>query len=132
MIENLLKHKTKANSNIVKELIEIIKSFDIKSEKELKNLEDENFKINGKILNIKERVNYILSVTNSSFDYEFLTFDEIQIYKQYKQNNMKSKTKEEKIINIIKLYNLAKRELLFPYFAYNLIIENKLWPTWTN
>ncbi len=34
MIENLLKHKTKANSNIIKELIEIIKSSDIKSEKE--------------------------------------------------------------------------------------------------
>ena len=126
MIENLLKHKTKANSNIIKELIEIIKSSDIKSEKELKNLEDENFNMNGKILNIKERVNYILSVTNSSFDYEFLTYDEIQIYKQYKQNIVNGKTNEEKIINIIKLYNLAKRELLFPYFAYNLIIENKL------
>ena len=132
MIENLLKHKTKANSNIVKELIEIIKSSNIKSEKELKLLEDDNFKINGKILNIEERVNYILSITKASFDYELLTYDEIQIYKQYKQNIVNGKTNEEKIINIIKLYNLAKKELLFPYFAYNLIIENKLWPTWTN
>lgn len=126
MIEKLLKHKTKTNSNIIKSLIEIIKSSNVKSLEDLKKIENETFTLSGKILNIEERIDYILSITISSLDYEFLTFEEIQIYKKYKLNIINGKNNEEKLINIIKLYDLANRELLFPFEAYNLIIKNKL------
>ena len=126
MIEELLKHKTKTNSNIIKSLIEIIKSSNVKSLEDLKKIENETFTLSGKILNIEERIDYILSITISSLDYEFLTFEEIQIYKKYKLNIINGKNNEEKLINIIKLYDLANRELLFPFEAYNLIIKNKL------
>ena len=126
MIEKLLNHKTKTNSNIIKSLMEIIKSSNVKSLEDLKKIENETFTLNGKILNIEERIDYILSITISSLDYEFLTFEEIQIYKKYKLNIINGKNNEEKLINIIKLYDLANRELLFPFEAYNLIIKNKL------
>lgn len=55
-----------------------------------------------------------------------MTFLEIQTYKKYKTKINDTGNLDEKIKYLIKLYNLAQREMIFPYEAYNFIIENKL------
>ena len=126
LINEIKKHINENNSSIINELVELISIYNLKNLKDLKDLEESFFRTNNHNLNKKEKINYALTIMITADDYENLTFEEIQIYKTYKNNILKTNNLEEKIKNIIKLYNLSKRELIFPYEAYNLIIENKL------
>ena len=126
LIRNLLKHQNKDNLPITKELSDIIKKSNIQTLEQLKEFEEEIFKTNNKKLSKKEKINYAFEIMIPSYDYEFLTFEEIQIYKTYRNNILTMENDDEKIKNLIKLYSLANRELVFPFEAYNLIINDEL------
>lgn len=138
LIENLLKYKNKKNSNLIIELSHIIKTNKITDLKQLEEYEKNIFKISCQpltkeepvhyqILTKEQQINYCLSILNSfPFDYDLLDYEEIQKYKLYKKNIIESPNTEEKIKNLIKIFDLTNRELFFPFEAYNLIIENKL------
>ena len=128
LINNLLNHQNNNNFNIIKELIEIIQDDNLKTVNDIKNFEQNLFTFNHKILTKQEKINYALSIIKTSEDYEMMTFLEIQTYKKYKTKINDTGNLDEKIKYLIKLYNLAQREMIFPYEAYNFIIENKLSP----
>lgn len=126
LITNLLNHQNSDNYNIIKELIDIIRYENLKNEDDLKTFEQNIFTFNHKILTKSEKIDYALSIIRTSDDYDMMTFPEIQIYKKYKMQINKTNDLDEKIKYLIKLYNLAQREMIFPYEAYNFIIENEL------
>ena len=126
LINNLLNHQNNNNFNIIKELIKIIQDDNLKTVNGIKNFEQNLFTFNHKILTKQEKINYALSIIKTSEDYEMMTFLEIQTYKKYKTKINDTGNLDEKIKYLIKLYNLAQREMIFPYEAYNFIIENKL------
>lgn len=124
LIKELKKHQNKDNLPIIKELSDIIKESNIQTLDQLKEFEEEIFKTNNKNLSKKEKINYAFEIMIPSYDYESLTFEEIQIYKTYRNNILTREDDDEKIKNLIKLYSLSNRELTFPFEAYNLIIND--------
>lgn len=126
LINELKKHQNKDNLPIIKELSDIIKNNNIQTLNQLKEFEEKIFKTNNKNLTKKEKINYAFEIMIPSYDYEFLTYEEIQVYKIYRNNVLTEKNDDEKIKNLIKLYSLKDCELIFPFEAYNLIINDAL------
>lgn len=126
MSEELLNKMNNNNYKIVDELIAIIEENNIGSIDELKKYQDGLFVINNQTMNHDEEINYCSSVINStvgiSEDKDFVDV----------QNIMKLKRKitncnfEEKIISLIRLFSLLDKEIMLPYDAYILIMNDKL------
>ena len=127
IIDDLKNKITNDNKKIVLELSTFIIDNKITSLEELKQKEDEIFTYNTKVLNNEERINYCLDMIKySSADYDLLTYEEIQVYKSLKQDLQTSNSIEQQIKDLILLFSMTNRDMMFLTEAYNLIISNKL------
>ncbi len=127
MIEELEKRINNKNYRIINDLVEVITTYKISSLNELKDFQDKSFTFNKIILNDKEKIDYcIKSLKSFPYDYDLLSFKEIQDYKQLMIDLENEKEIKEKIKLLIKLYTLTQREMIFPYDAYNMLIRNEL------
>ena len=72
------------NEEIVSELIDIITSKNINTEKELLDYENYKFTIDGKVLTLIEKIEYCKkNLINSFIDADILDFEEATIYYEY-------------------------------------------------
>jgi len=62
----------------------------------------------------------------SSADYELLSFDEIQEYKRLKLELKSPISNNQKIKDLIILFSMTDRDMMFLTEAYDLIVSNKL------
>lgn len=127
IIDELKNKISNENKRIVLELSNIIIDNKITTLEELKQKEDEIFTYNGKVLNEDERIDFCLEMIKySSADYELLSFDEIQEYKRLKLELKSYISNDEKIKDLIILFSMTDRDMMFLTEAYNLIVSNKL------
>lgn len=124
IIDDLKNNISNENEKLVFELANIIIDNKIATIEELKKLEDSFFTYNGKVLSDDERINYCLEIIKyNSDDYDLLTFDEIQEYKRLKNELQTAISNEQKIKNLILLFNMTKREMMFLTETYNWIVK---------
>ena len=127
IIDELKNKISNENKRIVLELSNIIIDNKITTLEELKQKEDEIFTYNGKLLNEDERIDFCLEMIKySSADYELLSFDEIQEYKRLKLELKSYISNDEKIKDLIILFSMTDRDMMFLTEAYDLIVSNKL------
>lgn len=127
LIENLKSKISNENKKIVFELSNYILDNKITTLEELTKKLNELFTYNGKVLNTEERINYCLDIIKySSDDYDLLTFEEIQIYKKLKNELQTSISIEQKILNLILIFSMTNRDILFLTETYNFILSNKI------
>ena len=127
IIDELKKKISNENKRIVLELSNIIIDNKITTLEELKQKEDEIFTYNGKVLNEDERIDFCLEMIKySSADYELLSFNEIQEYKRLKLELKSYISNDEKIKDLIILFSMTDRDMMFLTEAYDLIVSNKL------
>lgn len=124
IIDDLKNNISNENEKLVFELANIIIDNKITTLEELKKLEDSFFTYNGKVLSDDEKINYCLEIIKyNSDDYDLLTFDEIQEYKRLKNELQAAISSEQKIKNLILLFNMTKREMMFLTETYNWIVK---------
>ena len=127
IIDELKNKISNENKRIVLELSNIIIDNKITTLEELKQKEDEIFTYNGKVLNEDERIDFCLEMIKySSADYELLTYDEIQEYKRLKLELKSPISNNQKIKDLIILFSMTDRDMMFLTEAYDLIVSNKL------
>lgn len=127
IIDELKNKISNENKRIVLELSNIIIDNKITTLEELKQKEDELFTDNNKVLTEQERIDYCLDMIKySSTDYELLTYDEIQEYKRLKLELKSSIFNNQKIKDLIILFSMTDRDMMFLTEAYDLIVSNKL------
>lgn len=127
IIDELKNKISNENKRIVLELSNIIIDNKITTLEELKQKEDEIFTYNGKVLNEDERIDFCLEMIKySSADYELLSFDEIQEYKRLKLELKSPISNNQKIKDLIILFSMTDRDMMFLTEAYDLIVSNKL------
>ena len=127
LIENLKSKISNENKKIVFELSNYILDNKITTLEELTKKENELFTYNGKVLNTEERINYCLDIIKySSDDYDLLTFEEIQVYKRLKNELQTSISIEQTILNLILIFSMTNRDILFLTETYNFILSNKI------
>lgn len=114
------------NSKLIKEFIEIIIEEKIYTLEQLEKLEDEYFTYNGKILNDEERIQKCIEILKHSYiDYDILSFGDIQIYKELKLELNENISNKQKIKNLILLFSMTNRDMLFLTETYNLIMNDE-------
>lgn len=127
MIDKLQKKINNNNFNIINDLVEIIADKKITTIEELRICQEKNFIINGKEMPDKNKVEQCINIMeNYPFDYDFLNFKEIQVYKKLMLELKKNISLEIKIKDLIILYSMTKREMLFPLYAYNMVLKDIL------
>lgn len=127
IIDELKNKISNENKRIVLELSNIIIDNKITTLEELKQKEDELFTDNNKVLTEQERIDYCLDMIKySSADYELLTYDEIQEYKRLKLELKSSISNNQKIKDLIILFSMTDRDMMFLTEAYSLIQNNHL------
>lgn len=125
IIDDLKNNISNENEKLVFELANIIMDNKITTLEELKKLEDSFFTYNGKVLSDDERINYCLEIIKyNSDDYDLLTFEEIQEYKKLKKELQTATSNDQKIKNLIMIFSMTKRDMMFLTEAYNWIINN--------
>lgn len=127
MIDELQKKINNNNFKIINDLVEIILDKKIITIDELKLYQENNFKISGNVLSDEKKVEHcIKAIENYPFDYDFLDFKEIQIYKKLMLELKSNVSLEIKIKDLIIIYSLTQKEMLFPFYAYDMILKNIL------
>lgn len=125
IIEDLKNNITNQNKKIVLELSNFIIDNKITSLEELKQKEDELFTYNNQVLKEQERIEYCLDMIKySSDDYDLLTYEEIQEYKKLKLEAKSSISNDQKIKDLIILFSMTDRDMMFLTETYHLI-QNK-------
>jgi len=125
MGEEILKKINNNNYKIVNELIDLIIEENIKSEEELKEYQDNLFKIDGKLMNHEEEIDYCVKTILSTPASEGLFFLDMQEVINFKEN-VNSLSIEEKNKRVIIIYSLMNLDMMLPYDAYKLIMSNNL------
>lgn len=124
LVEELRNKMNNDNYKIIEELAQIIIDLKINSLEELKKQEDDLFVYNNKKLTDDERINLCMEMIKyTTGDYDLLSFEEIQKYKQLKLELESNISNEEKIKNLIILFNMTDRDMLFLTEAYKFIIN---------
>ena len=127
IIDELKNKISNENKRIVLELSNIIIDNKITTLEELKQKEDEIFTYNGKVLNEDERIDFCLEMIKySSADYELLSFDEIKKYKRLKKELKTSISNKQKIKNLILLFSMTNRDMMFLTETYNLLLNSQI------
>ena len=125
MIDTLKSYLKESNKNLIEELIYVIEENNITTVDELIKLEDEQFTINNKVLNKQERIKYASEITLSAYwDYDGLTLNKINAISTLKESLTKDISDNEKIYNLIKLFDMTGNECLLLHEAYTLITNN--------
>ena len=124
LVEELRNKMNNDNYKIIEELAQIIIDLKINNLEELKKQEDDLFVYNNKKLTDDERINLCMEMIKyTNGDYDLLSFEEIQKYKQLKLELESNISNEEKIKNLIILFNMTDRDMLFLTEAYKFIIN---------
>ncbi len=127
MGEELLKKMNNNNYRIINELIEIIVDENINNIDELRMYQNSFFKVNGKELNHDEQIEYckktIKSNTSIKENIDFIDVQKISMIKEKLNNNNSDK---EAVVLLIQLMSLLGENMMLPYDAYILIMNNKL------
>lgn len=127
IIEDLKNNITNQNKKIVLELSNFIIDNKITSLEELKQKEDELFTYNNQVLKEQERIEYCLDMIKySSDDYDLLTYEEIQEYKKLKLEAKSSISNDQKIKDLIILFSMTDRDMMFLTEAYDLVKNSKI------
>ena len=125
MKEEILNKINNNNYKIINELIDIIIEENIKYEDDLKKYQDSLFVINGKTLKHDDKIDYCINTILNTPVSEGLFFLDMQEVINFKEN-INSLSKEEKIKRIIIIYSLMDLDMMLPYDAYKLIMNNEL------
>lgn len=124
LVEELRNKMNNDNYKIIEELVQIIIDLKINNLEELKKQEDDLFVYYNKKLTDDERINLCMEMIKyTNGDYDLLSFEEIQKYKQLKLELESNISNEEKIKNLIILFNMTDRDMLFLSEAYKFIIN---------
>ena len=127
IIDDLKNNISTKNKKIVLELANFIIDNKITTLEELKQKETAIFSYNGKVLNEDERIDFCLEMIKySSADYELLSFNEIQEYKRLKLELKSPISNNQKIKDLIILFSMTDKDMMFLTEAYDLIVSNKL------
>lgn len=127
LIENLNLHKTNENEELVDELIYCIKENNIDNLEQLIAFEDKKFTVEGKVLNNIERIKYcFLEIENSYYDYDGMLLEEIKELKKLKESILLNIDEQTKILNLIKIYMITNREIMFFNEIYEFITKGIL------
>ena len=126
MINELNKHITKDNSKLVNYLSSLITYHKINNLRELQDYENKAFTINGKELTKQEKIKYATEIAFRSFyDYDGIEDSSSHLIYKLKLSLDTDISDEEKIYNIIKLFDLTGKKCYFLVDAYNLIVQDK-------
>jgi len=127
LINNLNLHKSVKNEDLVEELIVCIKENNIDTLEKLVLLEDKKFTIGDKVLNNTERIKYcFLTIENAYYDYDGMLMDEIKELKKLKESILLDIDENAKILNMIKIYKITNREIMFLKEIYEYIVNGVL------
>lgn len=126
MIEKLIDKYNNDNYSVAFEIFNIIRDEKLNNIDELKEYEESIYSsIFGRNLSKQEKVEYCIhKIFNGLFTTEGLEFYEVQEVMRLKEDLRNSGDLDDCIELIVKIYSYMKRELMFPYEAYNLILND--------
>ena len=123
LTNRLMMFTTNDNALIIDTLVSEIIDNNISSLEELKGLEQRHY--NGISLDKRVELAYKEMILDT-YKFDNMNSLEINKYDEMKELFDKSSNLEEKIILIIKLYELLHYQMKFPFCCYSLIISEKL------
>ncbi len=124
MAEALVKFTNNENVRIIDDLVSLIIDNEVDNIDELKELEESNF-VKGLTLENKASEAY-LSMIKDVYKYDNMNNIQINRLDNLKEFYNSSHNIEDKILYIIKIYDLLHYQLAFPFCAYSLILKSRL------
>ena len=124
LAERLRQFTNNENVRIIDDLVSLIIDNEIDNIDELKELEESNF-VKGLTLENNASEAY-LSMIKDVYKYDnmnSLQIDRLDVLKDFYNN---STSIEDKVLYLIKIYDLLHYQLAFPFCAYSLIIKSRL------
>ena len=112
------------NARIIDDLVSLIIDNEVDDMDELKELEDGNF-VKGLTLENKANEAY-LSMIKDVYKYDNMNSLQIDRLDDLKDFYNSSHNIEDKILYLIKMYDLLHYQLAFPFCAYSLILKSRL------
>ena len=122
--EALRRFTNNENARIIDDLVSLIIDNEVDDMDELKELEDGNF-VKGLTLENKANEAY-LSMIKDVYKYDNMNSLQIDRLDDLKDFYNSSHNIEDKILYLIKMYDLLHYQLAFPFCAYSLILKSRL------
>ena len=124
LAEVLRRFTNNENARIIDDLVSLIIDNEVDDMDELKELEDGNF-VKGLTLENKANEAY-LSMIKDVYKYDNMNSLQIDRLDDLKDFYNNTHNIEDKILYLIKMYDLLHYQLAFPFCAYSLIIKSRL------
>lgn len=124
LAEALRRFTNNENARIIDDLVSLIIDNEVDYMDELKELEDGNF-VKGLTLENKANEAY-LSMIKDVYKYDNTNSLQIDRLDDLKDFYNSSHNIEDKILYLIKMYDLLHYQLAFPFCAYSLILKSRL------
>ena len=124
LAEALRRFTNNENARIIDDLVSLIIDNEVDDMDELKELEDGNF-VKGLTLENKANEAY-LSMIKDVYKYDNTNSLQIDRLDDLKDFYNSSHNIEDKILYLIKMYDLLHYQLAFPFCAYSLILKSRL------
>ena len=124
LAEALRRFTNNENASIIDDLVSLIIDNEVDDMDELKELEDGNF-VKGLTLENKANEAY-LSMIKDVYKYDNMNSLQIDRLDDLKDFYNNTHNIEDKILYLIKMYDLLHYQLAFPFCAYSLIIKSRL------
>lgn len=124
LAEALRRFTNNENARIIDDLVSLIIDNEVDDMDELKELEDGNF-VKGLTLENKANEAY-LSMIKDVYKYDNMNSLQIDRLDDLKDFYNSSHNIEDKILYLIKMYDLLHYQLAFPFCAYSLILKSRL------
>jgi hypothetical protein len=124
LAEALRRFTNNENARIIDDLVSLIIDNEVDDMDELKELEDGNF-VKGLTLENKANEAY-LSMIKDVYKYDNMNSLQIDRLDDLKDFYNNTHNIEDKILYLIKMYDLLHYQLAFPFCAYSLILKSRL------
>ena len=124
LAEALRRFTNNENARIIDDLVSLIIDNEVDDMDKLKELEDGNF-VKGLTLENKANEAY-LSMIKDVYKYDNTNSLQIDRLDDLKDFYNSSHNIEDKILYLIKMYDLLHYQLAFPFCAYSLILKSRL------
>lgn len=126
VIEKVKSKINDQNYEMIQEFLSFLKEENIQNEEQLKKFQEQNFMIDGNLLSVPEQIQYcVSSIAGYPDNLDSLSLEEIQEYKKIMKRIKEEESLEEQIHNVILLYFLVQKEIVFPYFFYQMIVSGQ-------